>query len=215
MSVRKCEPGIGPRRDASIPLSISRPPSSTVASPSTSPLAPSPVSTRPTYLPHLYTAPPPTHTIRGYVQRLTMIQIPEIHFHFHISRARARARAWVSGWVGITCYTRPPFHPSFPTCSCVSTRRCVYPRRRCNTARYHFNEDVITPVSAPESATRPSRATTHRLALLAALLTSVHHPGPVVGFEGDKGEREREEGNWFDSKWRRVDGLRRLGTMME
>lgn len=81
----------------------------------------------------------------------------------------------------------------------------MYPRRRCNTARYHFNEDVITPVSAPESATRPSRATTHRLALLAALLTSVHHPGPVVGFEGDEGERERggelvrfevEEGGW-------------------
>lgn len=74
------------------------------------------------------------------------------------------------------CYTRPPsLPPPLPhnlpvVCSAVCTRSlCTW--RRCNTVRHHFNEDVITAVSAPESATRPRRATTHRLALLAALLT--------------------------------------------
>lgn len=55
-------------------------------------------------------------------------------------------------------------------CKCAREKR-VCPARLCNTARHHFNEDVITDVSALESAMRPWGAT-HRVALLAALLTT-------------------------------------------
>jgi len=45
-------------------------------------------------------------------------------------------------------------------CSC---EKRVYPARPCNTARHHFNEDVITDVSALESAMRPWRDTPSRI----------------------------------------------------
>lgn len=48
--------------------------------------------------------------------------------------------------------------------TCVLSRRArVYPARPCNTVRHHFNEDVITDVSALESAMRPWRDTPSRI----------------------------------------------------
>lgn len=48
--------------------------------------------------------------------------------------------------------------------TCVLPRRArVYPARPCNAVRHHFNEDVITDVSALESAMRPWRDTPSRI----------------------------------------------------
>lgn len=153
--------GIGPRRDASIPLSISHPPlpldvisslgctltpsarPSSLSPPPPPPWLPSQPFQDPcpcgALTPTIYTTP----SLRRNVRRLTMIQIPEIHPH----------RSALCGQASV----------------CVRARVCPREQRaytrpgRANTARHHFNEDVITDVSALESAMRPWRDTPSRI----------------------------------------------------
>ena len=231
----KVRAGIGPRRDASIPLSISHPPSSVISStggsplpssasaPSTtfhrlsdSPLSPSysgllfhPISRPRSRTDHLYTTlatlssvlriHPMPLTPRYVQRRLTMIQIPEIHFHHLVSewtnertneRTRGRGRAFTRGHVTRVLHT-PPSHSTLlsilipyshsiprPPTACVLRVHSSPPRlspsfdclsllslslslwsvcahgvyvpdaAATRPARHHFNEDVITAVSA-------------------------------------------------------------------